>query len=511
MVCAVDRLAAEAGLTLLQAGGTAADAAVGASAVLAVTAQHMCGMGGDLFALVHAPGTDRPALLNASGRAGSGADPQRLRDEGRTRMPGTGDIRSVPVPACVDGWLALHARHGRLPLAAVLEPALRHATDGFPASRHLSAAVTGVAHLPAAADYTARGRLEPGAVVRRPGAARTLAALAEGGRASFYEGEFGRGLLGLGRGEYELADLARPHADWGEPLGLDVWGRRVWTARPNSQGYLVLAAAWMAEGLPLPRDPADPLWPHLLVEASRQAGFDRLAVLHEHADGDALVAPARLTPRRAAIRAEQAALVSGPQPTGLGTVALAAVDGEGMGVSLIQSNGAGFGSLLAEPATGIFLHNRGIGFSLEPGHPAEYGPGRRPPHTLVPLLVTDLDGSLAAVAGTMGGDSQPQILLQLLARLLVSRQSTVAAVAAPRWVLVPIGTGTGFDTWERGGAVRVAVEEHAPTTWHRGLAARGHLVVAGGTFGHAQLITVGASGLEGTADPRSGTGAAIGW
>src|SRR5436309_7295461 len=122
MVCAVDHLAAEAGVARLRAGGSAADAAVAASAVLAVTTQHMCGMGGDLFALVH-HGPGAPDALNASGRAGSGADADRLRAEGHRTMPRRGDIRSVPVPGCVDGWLALHERYGRLPLTDVLEPA----------------------------------------------------------------------------------------------------------------------------------------------------------------------------------------------------------------------------------------------------------------------------------------------------------------------------------------------------------------------------------------------------
>src|SRR5688572_13044038 len=125
MVCAVDHLAAGAGVAMLRAGGSAADAAVAASAVLAVTTQHMCGMGGDLFALVHT-GDGPPYALNASGRAGSGADPDRLRAEGNTTMPFLGDIRSVPVPGCVDGWVALHGNFGRLPLAQVLEPARRY-------------------------------------------------------------------------------------------------------------------------------------------------------------------------------------------------------------------------------------------------------------------------------------------------------------------------------------------------------------------------------------------------
>src|SRR5512146_1442705 len=95
MVCSVDHLAAEAGVAMLRAGGSAADAAVAASAVLAVTTQHMCGMGGDLFALVHAPGSAVPTCLNASGRAGSGADADRLRADGFAEMPFRDDVRSV--------------------------------------------------------------------------------------------------------------------------------------------------------------------------------------------------------------------------------------------------------------------------------------------------------------------------------------------------------------------------------------------------------------------------------
>jgi gamma-glutamyltranspeptidase/glutathione hydrolase len=133
MVCSVDHLATQAGVAMLRAGGTAVDAAVATSAVLSVTSPHLCGMGGDLMAVVVVPGID-PVAMNASGRAGSGADAQRLRAEGHSVMPMRGDIRSVTVPGCVDGWLALHERFGRLPLAEVLAPAQSYSLNGFPAS-----------------------------------------------------------------------------------------------------------------------------------------------------------------------------------------------------------------------------------------------------------------------------------------------------------------------------------------------------------------------------------------
>jgi gamma-glutamyltranspeptidase/glutathione hydrolase len=509
MVCSVDHLASSAGVAMLRSGGSAADAAIAASAVLAVTTQHMCGMGGDLFAIVHHE-RGAPSVLNASGRAGSGADPDRMRAEGHTMMPMTGDIRSVPVPGCVDGWLTLHERFGRLPLTTVLEPARGYAIDGFPASPILAWAASAVLDLPGADDYRAPGTIAPGTLVRRPGVARTLAAVAEGGREPFYSGEFGAGLLALGGGEYTRDDLARPNADWVDALGIDAWGRRVWTVPPNSQGYLTLAAAGMLQALDLPADPAEPLWAHLLVEATRQAGFDRLDALFDGADGDALIAPDKLSARAAAIRPDAAAALPDPLQRAGGTIYLCAVDQRRMGVSLIQSNASGWGAHIVEPATGIFLQDRGIGFSLEPGHPAEYGPRRRPPHTLAPALVTTDAGELAMVLGTMGGDSQPQIVLQLLARMLHAGQTPGAALAAPRWVLADVGGGD-FGTWRSRGAVAVQLEASAPSAWRTGLEQRGHRTASPFHVGHAHVIAVEGDHLAGAADPRSLAEAAAGF
>jgi gamma-glutamyltranspeptidase/glutathione hydrolase len=514
MVCAVDHLAAAAGVDMLRRGGSAADAAVAASAVLAVTTQHQCGMGGDLFALVHAPDDSVPAALCASGRAGSGADPARLRRKGHRTMPAVGDIRAVPIPGCVDGWVALHERFGRLPLADVLAPARAYAADGFPASAELATAVAAsLLDVEGADDFSG---VRTGALVYRPGVVRALDAIVTEGRDGFYRGEFGRGLLALGAGEYTEDDLARSQADWVEPLAVDAWGHRLWTTPPPSQGYLTLSSAWMATGLPLPRDPDEPQWAHLLIEAARQAAHDRIDVLHDRADGPALLAPERLAPRRGRIDPGRAAVLGDSYADG-GTIYLCAVDAERMGVSLIQSNAGGFGSLLVEPSTGIFLQNRGLGFSLQPGHPAEYGPGRRPPHTLAPALVTTADGRLDAVLGTMGGDAQPQVVLQLLARLLHANQSPGTAVAAPRWTLVsarPRATGA-FDTWEAGGAVRVRLEAHAPSAWAEGLAQRDHTVERSEAFshpfGHAHVIRVAEEALAGASDPRAAGGSAVGW
>jgi gamma-glutamyltranspeptidase/glutathione hydrolase len=511
MVCSVDALASSAGVAILRAGGSAVDAAIATSAVLAVTTPHMCGMGGDLFALVH---DSTVAVLDASGRAGSGADPDRLWDEGARHMPYHDDVRSVPVPGCVDGWLALHERYGLLELADVLATATAYARDGFPCGAMLASMAPLLDGVAGAGDLQRPGGLRAGTMVRRPGVARALTAVARSGRAGFYGGEFGEGLLEVGGGEYEPGDLARPLADWVEPLGRRVWGADVWTVPPASQGYLTLASALIAEGLELPDRAEDPAWAHLLAESAKQAGWDRPARLYAGADPDELLDPGELSRRRTAIRADAVSPLGHPTADG-GTIHLAVVDRDHMGVSLIQSNASGFGSQLFEPRTGINLHNRGIGFAVEPGHPARYGPGRRPPHTLAPALVTEPDGTLRAVVGSMGGDAQPQIVLQLLARFLAQGQPPARAVHSPRFVLARHAEGRGFDTWDDPDVLGVDIEADAEPWWREGLEARGHSVRVVGAgdhgMGHAHLIAVDGDALAGASDWRAGAGGAHGY
>jgi gamma-glutamyltranspeptidase/glutathione hydrolase len=502
VVCSVDPHVSGVGREVLASGGNAVDAAIAAGAVLTVVAPHLCGLGGDLFALVHVPGAAEPAYLNASGRAGSGADPEGLRAEGHQAMPFRGDVRSTTVPGCVDGWFALHERYGTRPMDELLAPAIALASGGWPATAMLAKAGNTVAGVAGAEDLVG---LEAGSTVRRERTAGALRAAAEGGRDGFYLGDFGQGLIELGKGLFSEADLAASQADWEAPLSVEAFGHRVWSAAPNSQGYLLLLALSIADQLELPVDAGDPLWAHYLVEASRQAGYDRPERLFEGADvADLLVAAGE---RAARISADRKAEVPVRQSAG-GTTYMAVLDGNGMGVSYIQSNAAGFGTRLFEPRTGIGLQNRGTGFSLEPGHPAEFGPGKRPPHTLVPALVTRADGSLRLVAGSMGGDSQPQIVAQLIARVLHGGESVGAAVGAPRWRLHP--GETGFGTWDGEYEIDVELEGGSPEAWAGGLRERGFAVAdaeAGSGFGHAHLIEIDEDGhAEGAADPRAETG-----
>ena len=378
MVSCGDHVATGAGVAMLRAGGSAADAALAASAVLAVTWPQHCGPGGDLFALVHVPGEDEPAVLNASGRAGAGADPDAAARGGGERDAAARRRAPVTVPGCVDGWWRCTSATGGSRSPTCSSPRGGSRTAGSRRARSSRAAAGAAAgHELRAADA------RPGAVVRRPGIARALAAIARDGRDGFYAGAFGEALLALGGGEFAADDLERPGADWVPALGLRVWGRQGWTVPPNSQGYLTLGGAWIAEGLEL-FEPGDARWAHGLIEAA--AG---------RAPRPRRAAPRRGRRARAArgAAAGRAAGADRPRrasdPVRLrgdgGTVGIAAVDPDGMGVALIQSNYDSWGSGLF--AEGIALHNRGAAFSLAEGTLPEYGPGRRPPHTLSPLLV----------------------------------------------------------------------------------------------------------------------------
>jgi gamma-glutamyltranspeptidase / glutathione hydrolase len=504
VVATADAVATDAGMAAFHAGGNAVDAAVGAAAAIAVTGPHLCGMGGDLFALVHHDG--RVHALNASGRAGSGSDPEQLRRDGAT-MPFHHDIRSVTVPGCVDGWLALHRRFGRLPIADVLAPAIALAELGFPASPLLVGSLkvldeaARAAFAPLAAEATITG-----ARTTRSGVARALRAIADGGREGFYLGEFGRGLVAMSSGHFAESDLARQQADWQAPLTSRAFGVDLHTVGPNSQGYLALGGALLADAVGLPDDPDDPLWVHLLVECATAVAHDRPDRLHDGADGPALVA--EVAARAALVDLHRRSARPAPATAG-DTTYLCTADDEGTAVSLIQSNASGFGSLLVEASTGINLHNRGIGFDLRPGHPAAPLPGHRPPHTLVPMLATDGDG-LRAVFGSMGGDAQPQIVLQLAARLFGHHESPVRAVGAPRWVL---RGESGFSTWTSDRPPALVIDESMVGWWRDELVRRGHeVVLTNGLdpgFGHAHAIVVEATGaLSAAADPRTRVGAA---
>ncbi len=505
-------LSAAAALEILAAGGNAADAVIAANAVQGVVAPETCGIGGDLFALVWRPGEGRPLALNASGRAGSGVSATRLRDAGHTGVPLHG-AASVTVPGCVDGWDALAARCGALPLAAALRPAITIAAEGFPASPELAAALAAahgdLADVQSAASlYPGRTAPEPGDVLIRADLAGTLAAIAADGRDAFYAGAAGEGVAAATGGEVTRADLDRDQADWIEPLGAPALGRTGWTIPPNSQGWLTLAASWLLERLDPPPDPGDPAWAHAQIEAYRAVAWERDDMVadpeHLAVPPDRLVDPDRLAARLPHLRPDAVATWPAPGPAPGGTAYMCVVDATGMAVSLIQSNFHGLGSRRGAGKSGVLLHNRGAGFCLVPGHPNELAPGKRPLHTLSPTLWTR-EGSLDLVLGTRGGHQQPQYLVQLAAAIFRLGDDPGAAQSRPRWSTASFGAGAPS---------RVEFEDRVPSRVTDGLRKRGHDVqLAGpwmGGWGPISVIAVAADGTRhGAADPRVTTAAAL--
>lgn len=503
-------LASQAAIEVIRNGGNAIDGAVALNAVLGVVLPDTCGPGGDLFALVHIPGMERPVTLNSSGRAGSNVDAAALREQGLSTIP-MQSAHTITVPGCVDGWEALLTRLGTVTLADALRPAIDIAENGFPASPELAASLTRyhdrIGDQPSAGELFPGGTPpQPGTVVRRPSLGRTLSALAAGGRAAFYGGEVGRAITAVTEGAITADDLATVQADWIEPLGLDLFGRTAWTIPPNSQGYLTLAGLWLFEQLGPPEDPEDPRYHHALIEAYRAVAWERPELVADPATAplppDELLSPARLGSRLAAIDPNRAAVWPAPTPAPGGTAYMCVRDGTGMAISLIQSNYWGIGTGLSAGSTGVWLHNRGGGFDLRAGHPNELYPGRRPMHTLSPTMWTR-DGRLDLVLGTRGGDQQPQLLMQFAAHHYHGGAAVEAAQQLPRWTITGIEAGTPSV---------VNVESRFDAALLDGLARRGHQVTAVDAWmagwGPISAIDTAAAPC-GAADPRVTTSAAV--
>jgi gamma-glutamyltranspeptidase/glutathione hydrolase len=518
-------LASAAGLQVLQNGGNAVDAAVTAAAVLAVVEPTMTGPGGDVFAIVYDPTSGTLRGLNSSGRAGAGADADALLAHGVTAMP-AGGAHAVTVPGAVAGWAELLAAYGTLTLAQALAPAIRYARDGFAVSEIIAdqweEAVEYLAGDPAAASvFLPAGRApRPGQIFRNPDLADTLAQIATDGAEAFYEGPIGAAIVADNQrrgGFLTVADLAAHRADWVEPISTTYRGYDLYEMPPNTQGFVALEMLNLLEGYDIPgmgHNSAPCL--HLLAEAKRIAFADRGAYLAdpEHVSTlllDTLTSKEYAAARRRDIDPERAAPrylparwagTPGPEAAFEGrdrgdTVYLAAADSRGYAISFINSLFSTFGAGIVAPGTGVALHNRGAGFTLERNHPNRLAPGKRPLHTLVPAFLMK-DGKPLMAFGVMGGDNQAQAHAQIVMNLVDFRMNVQDAGDAAR---------------VRHGVEGLAVESGIPGIVRETLARRGHVILDGrGLMGGYQAVFIDpATGvLMGGSDPRK-DGLAIGW
>ncbi|MFN8623047.1 MAG: gamma-glutamyltransferase family protein [Chloroflexota bacterium] len=455
-VASPHHLATAAGVDALRAGGSAVDAAIATNATLAVVTGYACGLGGDAFWLIWDPRAGRARALNGSGRAAAGATIDAAHAAGLADMPKYGPW-TITVPGAIASWGEAHARYGRLAWADLLAPAIELA-GGFAASEAWSDAVERTAALHGtdgdwARTYRPHGRAwRPGERVILPALQGTLRTLAAEGPTATYTGSLAtRAVAHLASvgSPLRATDLAAHTCDWDDPIATDYRGHTALSHPPNSCGPLALETLNILARLEPPARDAfdgrgvdDARWVHLALEASRLVLADRDALLTDPlamapgsldrllsaAHADELVA--RLDPDR------RLPSPPGTLPQGGGTIYLCTADADGMAVSLIESNYAGFGSGVVDPVTGIAYQNRGAFFRLDPGHMNALAPGKRTVHTLTPGMLLR-DGRPWVVHGSMGGEIQPQVFAQVVSALVDGGVDVATAVAAPRWSATP--------------------------------------------------------------------------
>ncbi len=445
VVAASQPLAVQAGLRMLASGGNAVDAALAAAIALVVVEPTGNGLGSDAFAIVW-DGTELHGL-NGSGRSPAGWRPERFA--GLPAMPERG-WESVTVPGVVSAWADLSARFGKLPFEALFEPAIGYAQNGFPVSPIIAELWDRGARLlaeqPGFTEAFMPGGRAPkaGEVFRSPAMAASLRSIAGTRGASFYRGELAQKIAAFAKANgaaLSLDDLASHRNDWCGTIAQSFGSLEVHEIPPNGQGIAALMALGLLERTRIREHAADSLEAlHLQIEAMKLAFADTKAYV---ADGDHmsavtardLLSPAYLDRRAGLIDPGKAQDFGSGAPKHGGTVCLSAGDENGMMVSFIQSNYMGFGSGVVVPGTGISLQNRGAGFTVEPGHPNQVGPEKRPFHTIIPGFAMR-DGRPLTAFGLMGGPMQAQGHMQMMLRMEIWKQDPQTAADAPRWRVV---------------------------------------------------------------------------
>ena len=495
-------LATEAGLAMLRRGGNALDAALSAAITLTVVEPTGNGLGSDAFCILW----DGKELhgLNASGRSPAAWTPDRFA--GRDGMPKRG-WESVTVPGAVSAWVDLSTRFGRLPFETLFEPAIEYASRGY----HVTPIIAeqwkrGAEELknqPGFADaFMPEGRApSAGEVFRSEAMARSLQLIAETKGEAFYRGELAERIQAFATvngASLTVDDLASHTNDWCGTISKGFEDAALHEIPPNGQGIAALMALGIlsnTEIADLDPDGAEAI--HLQVEAMKLAFMDVHAFVADENQMDQVKAshlldPAYLLSRARLIDRTKASSFPVGAPRNGGTVCLATGDADGMMVSFIQSNYAGFGSGVVVPETGISLQNRGFGFSTKPGHPNEVGPRKRPFHTIIPGFVMGPSQPIMAF-GLMGGPMQAQGHLQMMLRTQVWKQDPQSAADAPRWRVL-----SGLD---------VALENTMDTSVVQRLVELGHAATsespdASFGFGGAQLVQRIDGGYAAGSDPR---------
>jgi gamma-glutamyltranspeptidase/glutathione hydrolase len=502
--------ATQAALDMLRAGGNALDAAVTAAAVLAVVEPQATGIGGDCFCLYKPKG--KPVIaLNGSGRAPAGASVEALAAAGVTTLSNTSP-HAVTIPGALSAWETLLKAHGRKSLHEVLQPAIGFAEHGFVVTPRVAwdwaSTVPKLRETGATALLVNNAAPAPGTIFRQPALAATLRKIAQHGARAFYEGELAAAMVAELRargGVHTEADFAAglTAAGFVTPITTKFAGRNVWECPPNGSGIVALMIMGIMDGFaPSAGGPLDPLRVHRHIEAARLAYRDRDAFLADPAQSEVpvehLLSETYLGTLRNLINDNHALPTLPPAGTAhKDTVYLAVVDSAGNACSFINSLYESFGSGIIAGATGIILHNRGLGFTLTPGHPNAIAPHKRPMHTIIPAIATN-GAEAELVFGVMGGHYQPMGQSFVIGNILQYGLDPQAAIDLPRYF-----------PWNG----TVQLERAIPAGLRAALAAKGHNLVELETpHGGAQAIQINhqAGTLIGGSDPRK-DGCALGY
>jgi gamma-glutamyltranspeptidase/glutathione hydrolase len=486
VVCSGHHLASQAGSEVLASGGNAMDAALAASGVLTVVRPHMTGIGGDLFMLWYDAGSRRVRAINAAGPAPASASISAYRERGMTTVPAKG-VFAVETPGCVAGWQMAADLFATRPLRELLQPAIHAASDGFPMYATLNSTIAnGLRTL----NDTARAVYAPGGeavrvghLLRNPGLADSLSAIAAGGADAFYNGTIAARVADFFREEGGLlaeVDFAACQAEEVDPIHTDYRGYTVWNVPPVSQGHVLLEMLNIVEGYDLAAlGWNQPETIHLMVEAKKIAFADRLRYSGDLRAGidtplDRLLSKEHAEEARGWIDANHA-MREAPRlrelaQAGGDTTLVTVQDDQGNAVALIQSLYNPFGSGVMAGDTGIVLNNRLSGFWLQEGHPNALAPGKRTMSTLNTFIVTR-DGDLFMSGGTPGGDQQVQTNLQMLANVIDYGMDPQLAAEATKWHSTP-----GTVEREQDQDYELHVEPRLPIWVREELERRGHTI-----------------------------------
>ena len=506
-MCATSHpLAAKTAIDILQAGGNAVDAAIAGAVLLGFCEPQMTGLGGDCFALVKPTGTERIIALNGSGRAPAALTAARLRGRGLTQVP-LREVDAITMPGAVDAFCKLSADWGRLGLDRVLAPAIRYADEGVPVAPRVAFdwaedadALTGDAR-----KFMLFNGKAPvaGQTFRAPGQAEVLRRIAAKGRAGFYDGEVADDLIDSLRalgGVHRLADLAETDSTYGDPISGFYKGIELVEHPPNGQGATAILMLNILAQFNLARmDPFGPERIHIEAEAAKLAYDARNRFIADPSPRlDHMLALETATRLAALIDPRKA--MANPEPLTEAihkdTVYITVIDRDRMAVSLIYSLFQGFGAGLCSAKFGIPFQNRGAGFTLQPGHPNELGPRKRPMHTIIPAMLKR-GGRVIMPFGVMGGAYQPCGHARFVSNMVDFGLDPQSAIDAPRAFAAPEG---------------LLVERGTSDAVRHDLTRLGHQVsVPAEPIGGAQSILIGENGvLIGASDPRK-DGCALGY